>query len=121
MLTEDQRYQILKALSLGFADTVIAEKMQEVNHMQVYNFRKKMGITSETVVENRYNTWVKMLEKGIGVDAIAKMYKVKEASVSIMLARKKGFSVTDALKKAQQRRNQQFAGKCKENGPFDWY
>lgn len=117
MLTEDQRYQILMALSKGYADTVIAKNIPGVTHMQVYRYRCSMGITSETVLENRYNEWMKLVGKGVALDVIAERYQVKQGSISIMLKRKKGFTVSD-LKRAQQKHQEKAAGQWLEPGPF---
>jgi ribosomal protein L23 len=101
MLTDEQKKLIAKGLSKGVADTQIAEAIG-VKHMQVFNYRKSLGITSQEVVDARYDTWIRMLEAGMSVDLVASLYKVKPESVLNSLYRKRQFSYTEAKKRGQK-------------------
>jgi DNA-binding CsgD family transcriptional regulator len=101
MLTDEQKKLITKGLSRGVADTQIAEAIG-VKHMQVFNYRKSLGISAQDVVEARYDTWIRMLEAGMSVDLVASLYKVKPESVLNSLYRKRKFSYTEAKKRGQK-------------------
>ncbi|WP_454875145.1 hypothetical protein [Paraburkholderia xenovorans] len=101
MLTDEQKKLITKGLSRGVADTQIAEAIG-VKHMQVFNYRKSIGVSSQQVVDARYDTWIRLLEAGMSVDLVASMYQVKPESVLNSLYRKRDFSYTEAKKRGQK-------------------
>jgi hypothetical protein len=101
MLTNEQKELINKGLSRGVADTQIAEAIG-VKHMQVFNYRKSLGITSQQVVDARYDTWIRLLEAGMSLDLVATTYQVKPESVLNSLYRKRNFSYTEAKKRGQK-------------------
>ena len=122
MLTAEQRELIKQGFSKGVPDPLIAEMVPGLNHMQVYNFRRSLGISAATVLENRYDTWIRMINSGISLDAISDIYKVKPRSIQIVLWRARGFSFVEAKKTAQKVRDHWYKGpvKLKRNNVFDW-
>ncbi|RQQ88672.1 hypothetical protein DF134_19000 [Burkholderia stagnalis] len=101
MLTDEQKKLITKGLSKGVADTQIAKSIG-VKHMQVYVYRKTLGISREQVVEARYDTWIRLLESGMELETVATMYDVKPDSVLSTLYRKRDFSYPEAKKRGQR-------------------
>lgn len=101
MLTDKQKKLITKGLSKGVADTQIAKSIG-VKHMQVYTYRKALGISREEVVEKRYDTWIRLLESGMELETVATMYEVKPDSVLSTLYRKRNFSYPEAKKRGQR-------------------
>ncbi|ANB78020.1 MAG: hypothetical protein AB1704_39340 [Pseudomonadota bacterium] len=101
MLTDEQKTLIKKGLGKGVADTQIAESIG-AKHMQVFSYRKQLGITASQVLEIRYDTWIRLLESGMSVDLVASLYKVKPESVLNTLYRKRKFSYTEAKKRGQK-------------------
>lgn len=101
MLTDEQKKLIAKGLSKGVTDTQIAEAIG-LKHMQVFNYRKSLGVTSAEVVDWRYDTWIRMLEAGMSVDLVASLYKVKPDTVLNSLYRKRDFSYAEAKKRGQK-------------------
>ena len=122
MLTTKQRKLIMEGFAKGVPDTLIAEMMPGLSQMQVYNFRRSLGIAASTVLDNRYNTWIRMLNSGVGLDVISKIYRVKPESMQVVLWRKKSFSFVESKKIAQEARDAQFSGTLKKEhkGIFDW-
>src|ERR1700722_3565788 len=101
MLTDEKKTLIKKGLGKGVADTQIAESIG-AKHMQVFSYRKQLGITASEVLEIRYDTWIRLLESGMSVDLVASLYKVKPESVLNTLYRKRKFSYTEAKKRGQK-------------------
>ncbi|KGC70269.1 MULTISPECIES: hypothetical protein [Burkholderia] len=104
MLTDEQKKLITKGLSKGVADTQIAKSIG-VKHMQVYMYRKTLGVSREEVVEARYDTWIRLLESGTELETVAAMYEVKPDSVLSTLYRKRNFSYPEAKKRGQRNVN----------------
>ena len=122
MLTDEQRGLIIQGIAKGFPDTQIAEKLGCVTHAQVFNFRRSLEISAKTVLNNRHETWIKMLNSGIGLDLISEIYEVKARSIQYSLWRAKSFSFVDAKKTAQKSINAKIIGSVKKGrkSPFDW-
>lgn len=122
MLTDEQRRLIMQGIAKGFPDTQIAEKLACVTHAQVFHLRRSLEISAKTVLDNRYETWMKMLNSGIGLDLISEIYEVKTRSIQYSLWRAKSFSFVDAKKTAQQSINAKIIGSVKKGrkSPFDW-
>ena len=121
MLTLEQRDLIIKGLSKGLTDPLIAESIPGVTKTQVFNFRQSMKITADQVRVNRYNTWIRMIESGISLEVIGPLYNVKPLSIKIALWKNKDYSfkeVRATVEKAKQRR---FAVEVKQRKKnIDW-
>ncbi|PTT89397.1 hypothetical protein DBR42_07875 [Pelomonas sp. HMWF004] len=91
---------MIQGFRLGLSDPMIADKLN-LSHMQVFNFRKANGITSDEVKQNRYNTWIEMLGRGLSLESLAKQYRVKPLSIRQALWRERGYSFKDVKKKGQ--------------------
>jgi superfamily I DNA and RNA helicase len=96
MLTEWQKKQMQKGFNIGFTDTLIAKSIPGINHMQVYNFRNKLGISSATIVNTRYDVWVKLIYRGASIARIAELYEVTERSLKVLLWKHRNISLIDA-------------------------
>ncbi len=64
--------------------------------MQVYNFRNKLGISSATIVNTRYDVWVKLIYRGASIARIAELYEVTERSLKVLLWKHRNISLIDA-------------------------
>lgn len=102
MLSETQREQILKLLKFGFNDPMIASMIEGVAPIDVYNFRHANGISSQDVLENRYNTWAQLVEKGVSVNKIAELYHVKVMTLKGALWKTRNISFVEVKAKQQQ-------------------
>ena len=96
MLTLEQKAQIQKGFDIGFSDTHIARVIPGVNHMQVYNYRHKLGVSSEQIVAKRYDVWAHLIYKGMSIARIAKIYEVTEQSIKVLLWKNRNISLVDA-------------------------
>lgn len=96
MLTTVQKAQIRKGFAIGFSDTHIARVVPDVNHMQVYNYRHKLGIPTEEIVKKRYDIWTRLIYEGLDISQIAEIYNVTEQSVKVLLWKNRNFSFVEA-------------------------
>ena len=120
MLTKKQKDMIKRGFAKGVPDTVIAKTLEEVNHMQVYNFRKALGISTQTVQENRYNTWMRLIQTGKSVEVIAELYAVKPRTIKMALWKNKDFSFVDARKAVEKSEKQAELKTQRSKEVFDW-
>ncbi|RNM03044.1 MAG: hypothetical protein JSV72_02745 [Ralstonia sp.] len=81
-------------------DTLIAHRLG-VSHMAVYLYRKQLGIRSEQVRETRYDTWIRLLEEGRSVEAVASLYEVKPDTILTTLYRTREFSYPEVKERAR--------------------
>jgi len=81
-----QRNFIENAWNHGFSDRIIAKKLS-VPYLVIYTYRRSLGLSVITVSENRYDTWIQLIEKGVSLEAIAEQYEVNPYSIKIMLWR----------------------------------
>lgn len=95
-LSEDHKIAIKDLLSLGFADTNIAQRLG-LHNLKVYYYRKTIGVTREQVVENRYNSWEELLKKGASFEQVAELYGANPNSMYKTLHQKRGFRKKDSL------------------------
>ena len=102
MLSETQREQILKLLKFGFNDPMIATMIDGVAHIDVYNFRHAVGISSKDVLEHRYNTWAALVSNGVSVHKIAELYHVKVITLKGALWKTRSISFVEVKAKQQQ-------------------
>lgn len=96
---------------MGFSDTLIARSVPRINHMQVYNYRHKLNISTSDIVNRRYDIWVKLIYKGISIGQIAKTYDVTERSVKVLLWKNRHISLVDVKAKMMKL--------CEENQVVD--
>lgn len=122
MLTDKQRELIIQGFAKGVPDAMIAEIITGLSQTQVYNFRRLLGISAKTVLNNKYDTWIKMLNSGVSLDVIADIYKVQPRSIQIVLWRAKNFSFVEAKKIAQKAKDARVLGAVKKSrkGSFNW-
>ncbi|WP_034303090.1 hypothetical protein [Herbaspirillum sp. RV1423] len=102
MLSENQREQILKLLKFGFNDPMIATMIDGVTPIDVYNYRHANGITSKDVLENRYNTWAKLVDNGVSINRIAELYHVKVTTLKGAIWKTRSISFVEVKAKQQQ-------------------
>lgn len=81
---------------MGFSDVRIARSVSGTNHMQVYNYRHKLGILSSDIVDRRYDIWAQLIYKGVTIGQIAKMYDVAPQSIKVLLWKNRNISLVDA-------------------------
>lgn len=96
MLTTEQKKLIQKGLNIGLSDVHIARVVKGVNHMQVYNFRHKLNISAQQVVNNRYDVWAHLIYKGMSIRQISEIYGVTEQSVKVLLWKNREISLVEA-------------------------
>lgn len=122
MLTDKQRELIIQGFAKGVPDAMIAEIITGLSQTQVYNFRRLLGISAKTVLNNKYDTWIRMLNSGVSLDVIADIYKVQPRSIQIVLWRAKNFSFVEAKKIAQKAKDARVLGAVKKSrkGSFNW-
>ena len=120
MLTLEQRELIIKAFFNGLSDAVTAKVLPGVNYMQVFNFRKKMGITMEMILENRYKMWCRLIQDGVDLNVIAELYNVKPVSIRVMLSRKLGKSISEIREEGHAKKGESLKKRLSKKRPFDW-
>ena len=122
MLTDKQRELIMEGFSKGVPDAMIAEIITGLSQTQVYNFRHLMEISAKTVLNNKYETWIRMLNDGVSLDVIADIYKVQPRSIQIALWREKKFSFVQVKKIVQKAEAERMLGALKKSskGSFNW-
>lgn len=96
MLTTEQKKLIQKGFNIGLSDVHIARVVKGVNHMQVYNFRHKLKISAQQVVDNRYDVWAHLIYKGMSIKQISEIYGVTEQSVKVLLWKNREISLVEA-------------------------
>lgn len=106
MLTTDQQAQIRKGFDIGFSDTHIARVVPGVNHMQVYNYRHKLKISAESIVNKRYDIWTHLIYRGMSISQIAQIYEVTEQSIKVLLWKNRNISLVEAKAAAQKSRDE---------------
>ncbi len=99
MLTNDQRTLVNEGFKLGLHDTLIAKRLSLSLH-EVYKFRRKQKISSKDVLENRLNTWARMIKEGNDLALLAEMYEVKPTSIQQMLWRERAFSFREVKRES---------------------
>ncbi len=104
MLSKDQKAQIQKGFDIGLSDKHIARAIPSVNHMQVFNYRHKLGISSQTIVQKRYDVWKHLIYKGMSISKISQIYGVGEQSIKVLLWKNKNISLVDAKAAVQAER-----------------
>ena len=122
MLTDKQRELIIEGFSKGVPDAMIAEIITGLSQTQVYNFRHLMGISAKTVLNNKYDTWIRMLNDGVSLDVISDIYKVQPRSIQIALWREKKFSFVQVKKIVKKAEAERMLGALKKSskGSFNW-
>jgi hypothetical protein len=99
MLTTQQCRHIKEGFKLGLHDTLIAKRLDLSLH-EVYKFRRKLKISARSVLENRLNTWARLIKEGTSLDLLSEMYDVKPTSIQQMLWRELGFSFREAKRES---------------------
>jgi len=106
MLRNDQKAAIRQGFEMGFSDTRIARSVPDVNHMQVYNYRHKLEIPTNVIVNRRYDIWTELIYKGVSIGRIAKMYDVTEQSIKVLLWKNRNISLVEAKAKVLKLREE---------------
>jgi hypothetical protein len=106
MLRNDQKASIRQGFDMGFSDTRIARSVEGINHMQVYNYRHKLQIPTNTIVNRRYDIWTELIYKGVSIGQIAKMYDVTEQSIKVLLWKNRNISLVEAKAKVMKLREE---------------
>jgi len=96
MLRTEQKAAIRQGFEMGFSDTRIARSVEDVNHMQVFNYRHKLKIPTSDIVNRRYDIWTQLIYKGVSIGQIAKMYDVTEKSIKVLLWKNRDISLVEA-------------------------
>ena len=122
MITDDQHELIMQGFAKGVSDLMISKAIPGASHMNIFMFRKSLSITAQTIVDNRYDTWIRMLNSGVSLTAIAELYQVKPASIRGGLWRARNFSFVEAKKTARKIQDARYLGAVKKGnkGAFDW-
>lgn len=92
-----QKRKIEAAWERGFHDNQIAEFIG-VPHHQIFHYRKSLGISTDSITENRLDTWIRWIEMGVRLETIAKIYKMKPRSIKLALWQKRDFSFREIYK-----------------------
>jgi hypothetical protein len=100
MFTPQEKVKIQSGFDRGLPDTLIAKRLR-LKHMAVFKFRLECGITQETILKNRYDTWVRLLEDGVDVEDVALRYDIRAQSVRVALWRTRQFSFVE-IKRRQR-------------------
>lgn len=95
MMSKPQKKKVIALLERGLTDPHIAELVPDLTKMEVYKFRHSLGVSSDNVRDNRYDTWVKLIQKGVPTDEIAEFYRVKEQSLRVALWRTRKISFVE--------------------------
>lgn len=95
MLTQEQRDLLGEGFELGLYDNLIAKRIG-ITLKRVYGYRKTLNITGKDLLENRLNSWMKMIRNGFSLELISLVYDVKPQSIRLMLWREKQFSFRQA-------------------------
>ena len=118
-----QRNFIENAWNHGFSDRIIAKKLS-VPYLVIYTYRRSLGLSVITVSENRYDTWIQLIEKGVSLEAIAEQYEVNPYSIKIMLWRKRSYSFREINKRILDEAKSKKAAiedaKLETKAPFSW-
>lgn len=73
--------------------------MDGVNHLQVFYYRKTLGISPKYVQSCRYDSWIRLIESGRPIESIAMLYGVKPRSIKAALWKHRQYSFVEAKKK----------------------
>lgn len=111
MLSQKQKAQIQKGFDIGLSDKHIARAIPGINHMQVFNYRHKLKISSQAIVQKRYDVWKHLIYKGVSIAKISQIYGVGEQSIKVLLWKNKNISLVDAKAVVQAEK------KLAENSP----
>jgi hypothetical protein len=74
--------------------------------MQVFNYRHKLKIPTNTIVNRRYDIWTELIYKGVSIGQIAKMYDVTEKSIKVLLWKNRDISLVEAKAKVMKLREE---------------
>lgn len=91
-LTATQVAAIEKALSYGFSDIAIAQKLGLPTSHPVYAYRTKIGFSQDQVVACRIRAWAGLVAGGESLEIIAKTYGLKNPRTIKVQLWKAGFS-----------------------------
>ncbi len=118
-----QRKAIELAWSRGFSDKLVAN-MLSVPYLAIYAYRKSIGVSVATITENRYDTWIQLIETGVSLEAIAEKYAINPYSIQIMLWRKRNFSFREVNKRildeAKSKKAAVEDARLDTKAPFSW-
>ena len=123
-LTNKQKELVQKAWSLGYNDKVIsAHPKINCEYLAVYYFRREMGISPQTITNNRLDAWKRAIESAGDADAmiekLAESYKVQPYSIKLMLWNKRSFSLRKIQAENNKRIDAERKAKYKESeNPF---
>lgn len=106
MLRTEQKAKIREGFELGFSDTRIAKGVPDVNHMQVYNYRHKLKIPTNAIVNRRYDIWTELIYKGVSIKQISNMYDVTEQSIKVLLWKNRNISLVEAKARVMKLREE---------------
>lgn len=85
MSKNEHHAAVVKYCKLGFTDVAIANFLG-LKQLQVFTIRtRQANISSKQVVQNRYDTWEKLIDQGKSVEEVAQIYKVKEKTVRMAM------------------------------------
>jgi len=84
MLSDTQQTHCLRGFEYGFSDIAISKRIN-CPPMEVYLFRRKLGVSSDEVITNRYKTWGLLLSSHIPIAEISSLYEINDRSLQVML------------------------------------
>ncbi len=118
-----QKKVIESAWDRGFRDNQIADFLG-VPYLDVFHYRKSLGIPVSTISENRYTTWIRLIEQGVSLESIGEAYDINPYSIKIMLWRKKKFSFRESnkaiLEEAKLIKAHSQEAILRNKDPFNW-
>lgn len=118
----DLKELVSRGLSKGLTDRAISRTLEGVSQAMVFNLRKQYGITSEQVLRNRHDTWIRLIESGKELEEIGRLYEVKPMSIKQALWQYRSYSFRMAKAKLEKLRASQVAERVKRktSKPFSW-
>lgn len=114
LLSHDQQDHITKCLKNGLTDPATAATIGTVTTQQVFNFRRSQHISAGQVLENRYTTWITLIEAGISLDVIAAVYNVKPRSIKHALWTRRQYSFMKVREQVREARQQHLAAEIQD-------
>lgn len=118
-----QKKIIESAWDRGFRDRQIADFLG-VSYLDVFHYRKSLGIPITSITENRYDTWIRLIEKGVSLETIGETYEVKPNSIKLKLWKEKDFSFREInkniLEEAKLVKANSQEAVLKDKDPFNW-
>lgn len=118
-----QKKIIESAWDRGFRDRQIADFLG-VSYLDVFHYRKNLGIPITSITENRYDTWIRLIEKGVSLETIGETYEVKPNSIKLKLWKEKDFSFREInkniLEEAKLVKANSQEAVLKDKDPFNW-